>query len=66
MQAHATCQKRRTCHLQKCQPITRTSLRGPEGTAFTDEEPEQLGLVGQHPDGVAEALPRGELRFGQL
>ena len=37
-----------------------------EGTAFTDEEPEQLGLVGQHPDGVAEALPRGELRFRQL
>jgi hypothetical protein len=23
-----------------------------EGTAFTDEEPEQLGLIGQQPDGV--------------
>jgi hypothetical protein len=32
-------------HMQNYQPITRTSLRGPEGVAFTDEEREQLGLV---------------------
>ena len=31
--------------MQKYQPITRASLRGPEGTAFNDEEREQLGLV---------------------
>ncbi len=32
--------------MQKYQPITRTSLRGLEETAFTDEEREQLGVVG--------------------
>ena len=31
--------------MQKYQPITRTSLRGPEETAFTDEERDQLGVV---------------------
>jgi hypothetical protein len=32
--------------MQKYQPITRTSLRGLEETAFTDEERERLGVVG--------------------
>jgi hypothetical protein len=31
--------------MQKYQPITRSSLRGPEGTAFVDEETEKLGPV---------------------
>ena len=31
--------------MQKYQPITRTSLAGPEESAFTDEERDQLGVV---------------------
>jgi hypothetical protein len=32
--------------MQKYQPVTRTSVRGPEGTAFDDEERGQFGPVG--------------------
>jgi malate dehydrogenase (oxaloacetate-decarboxylating) len=49
--------------MQKTQPITKTPLRGMEvldspnlnkGTAFTEEEREQLDLVGLLPDSVEE------------
>src|SRR6516225_6858729 len=40
---NATWRDREECEMRKYQPITRTSLRGAEGTAFGDEETEQLG-----------------------
>jgi hypothetical protein len=53
-------------HMQNYQPITRTSLRGPEGVAFTDEEREQLGLVDLLLDAVEDNDQQLERVFGHL
>src|SRR6266481_4643176 len=61
--------------MQKTQPITKTPLRGMEvldspnlnkGTAFTDEEREQLGLVGLLPDSVEDIERQLERVLGHL
>ena len=52
--------------MQKYQPITGTSLRGPEGTAFTDEEREQLGVVGPLLDAVEDNDQQLEWARGQF
>src|SRR6201981_1868238 len=61
--------------MQKNQPITKTPLRGMEvldspnlnkGTAFTDEEREQLGLVGLLPDSVEDIDRQLERVLGHL
>src|SRR6266436_167986 len=61
--------------MQKNQPITKTPLRGMEvldspnlnkGTAFTDAEREQLGLVGLLPDSVEDIDRQLERVLGHL
>ena len=61
--------------MQKNQPITKTAPRGRElldnpnlnkGTAFTDEEREQLGLVGLLPDAVEDIDRQLERVLGHL
>jgi malate dehydrogenase (oxaloacetate-decarboxylating)(NADP+) len=61
--------------MQKNQPVTKTPLRGMEvldspnlnkGTAFTDEEREQLGLVGLLPDSVENIDRQLERVLGHL
>jgi malate dehydrogenase (oxaloacetate-decarboxylating)(NADP+) len=61
--------------MQKNQPITKTPPRGRElldnpnlnkGTAFTDEEREQLGLVGMLPDAVEDIDRQLERVLGHL
>src|ERR1700736_3528811 len=61
--------------MQKTQPITKTPLRGMEvldspninkGTAFTEEEREQLGLVGLLPDSVEDIDRQLDRVLGQL
>jgi malate dehydrogenase (oxaloacetate-decarboxylating)(NADP+) len=61
--------------MQKNQPITKTPLRGLEvldnpilnkGTAFTEEEREQLGLVGLLPDSVEDIDRQLERVLGHL
>src|SRR6266403_3956815 len=61
--------------MQKNQPITKPLLRGMEvldspnvnkGTAFTDEEREQLGLVGLLPDSVEDIGRQVERVLGHL
>jgi malate dehydrogenase (oxaloacetate-decarboxylating)(NADP+) len=61
--------------MQKTQPITKTPLRGMEvldspnlnkGTAFTEEEREQLDLVGQLPDSVEDIDRQLERVLGHL
>jgi hypothetical protein len=48
------------------QLITRTSLRGPKGTTFTDEEREQLSVVGLLPDAVEGNDQQLERELGHL
>ena len=61
--------------MQKNQPITKPLLRGMEvldspnlnkGTAFTEEEREQLGLVGLLPDSVEDIDRQLERVLGHL
>jgi malate dehydrogenase (oxaloacetate-decarboxylating)(NADP+) len=61
--------------MQENQPVMKTSLRGMEvldnpklnkGTAFTDEEREQLGLVGLLPDSVEDINRQLERVLGHL
>src|ERR1700751_1357562 len=61
--------------MQKNQPITKTAPRGRElldnpnlnkGTAFTDEEREQLGLIGLLPDSVEDIDRQLERVLGHL
>ena len=61
--------------MQKTQPITKTPLRGMEvldspnlnkGTAFTEEEREQLDLVGLLPDSVEDIDRQLERVLGHL
>ena len=52
--------------MQKYQTITRTSLRGPEGTAFSDEKREQLNLVGLLVDAVEDNDQQLERVLGHL
>lgn len=52
--------------MQKYQPTMRRPLREPEGTAFTGEEREQLGLVGLLLDAVEEDDEQLEGVLGQL
>ena len=52
--------------MQKYQPITRTSLHRLEGAAFTEDEPEQLGLVGLRPDAVEDIDQQVERVLGHL
>src|SRR5258708_12308830 len=61
--------------MQKNQPITKPLLRGMEvldspnlnkGTAFTDYEREQLGLVGLLPDSVEDIERQLERMLGHL
>jgi hypothetical protein len=52
--------------MQNYQPNTRTSLCEPEGTAFTDEEREQLGVVGLLLDAVEDNDQQLEWVLGHL
>jgi len=63
---NATRRKRGTCHMQNYQRIAGTSLRKPEGTAFTAKEREQPGLVGLLLDAVENNDQQLEQVLGQL
>jgi hypothetical protein len=52
--------------MEKYQSITRTSLRGPEGTAFIDEQREQDGPVGFLFEAVEEDSEQLERVLGHL
>jgi hypothetical protein len=52
--------------MRKYQPITRTSLRGAEGTAFVDEETEQLGPAGFLLEAVEDSDQQLERVLGHL
>jgi len=52
--------------MQKYQTVTTTSLRGPEGTAFSDEKREQLSLVGLLLDAVEDNEEQLERVLGHL